>query len=351
MNNMTDNKALNLSQMGEFGLINHLTHNILIHNQETIKGVGDDAAVISNSANEVTLISTDLFLEGIHFDLTYTPFKHLGYKCIASACADILAMNGVLKQVTISMGLSSKMKLEFIEELYSGFKLASADLSIDIIGGDTTTSLTGLTISITAIGVAPKNEVVYRNGAKPSDLICVTGDLGAAYMGLQILEREKYVAQAANGVEPDFSGREYLLERQLKPSIRTALRDYFKELEVKPTSMIDVSDGVASDVRQICLASGVGCKIYEDKLPIDHTTSLAADEMGINPTVAALNGGDDYEMLFTISITDFEKFSKLSIDPIYVIGHITETPNEFLLVTASGQEVELKAQGWGETAS
>lgn len=346
---MDDKKVTNLSQMGEFGLIKHLTSDLVSHYQQTIKGCGDDAAVISTQTEEVTLISTDLFLEGIHFDLTYTPFKHLGYKCIVAACADILAMNGVAKQVTVSMGLSSKMKLEFIEELYGGFKLACSDLSIDIIGGDTTTSLTGLTISVTAIGVAKNDEVVYRSGAKPTDLICVTGDLGAAYMGLQILEREKYVAQSAKDIQPDFSGREYLLERQLKPSIPVTLREYFKELEVKPTSMIDVSDGVASDVRQICLASGVGCRIYEDKLPIDHTTSLAAEEMGINPTVAALNGGDDFEMLFTISITDFEKFSKVTNTPIYVIGHITEQPNEFLLVTASGQDVELKAQGWGES--
>ncbi len=348
---MDEKKVTNLSQLGEFGLIERLTKSIILKQPSTLHGVGDDAAVIQPDNENLMLVSTDLFLEGIHFDLTYFPLKHLGYKTIVAAAADIFAMNGLPKQVTISLGLSSKMKLELIEELYQGFQLACTELHIDIVGGDTTTSLTGLTISITAIGSAKATDVVYRNGAQPNDLICVTGDLGAAYLGLQILEREKVVLQATKATEPDFVGKEYLLERQLRPTIPSSLNGYLKEVEVKPTAMIDVSDGIASDIRQICIASKVGCKIFEDKLPIDHTTSLAAEEMGINPTVAALNGGDDYEMLFTINLADFEKFSKQTSLPIYVIGHITADASEYTLVTASGQEVELKAQGWGEINS
>lgn len=347
---MDEKKVTNLSQLGEFGLIERLTGNLTPKNESSLKGVGDDAAVISHG-DDVTLISTDLFLEGIHFDLTYFPFKHLGYKTIAASISDILAMNGLPQQVTISLGLSSKMKLSFIDELYDGFKLACEDFNVDIVGGDTTTSLTGLTISITAIGSAKAVDVVYRSGAKATDLICVTGDLGAAYMGLQLLEREKLVVESTKVATPDFGGREYLLERQLRPTIPIGLPSYLKELGVKPTAMIDVSDGIASDIRQICIASKVGCKVYEDKLPIDHTTSLTAEEMGINPTVAALNGGDDYEILFTISIEDFDKFSKESAIPIYVIGHVTADRGDYVLVTGSGQEVELKAQGWGELMS
>ena len=346
---MTDNKVATISQLGEFGLIGRLTDNLKSINSSTLKGVGDDAAVIKSGDNAI-LVSTDLFLEGIHFDLTYFPLKHLGYKSVVAAVSDIFAMNATPTQITIALGLSSKMKLELVEELYDGFKLACEELKIDIVGGDTTTSLTGLTISITAIGTALANDVVYRNGAKANDLICVTGDLGAAYMGLQLLEREKYVFEETKVNAPDFIGKEYVLERQLRPTAPSGLIGYLKYLEVKPTSMIDVSDGVASDVRQICIASNVGCKIYEDKLPIDHTTSITAEEMGVNPTVAALNGGEDYEILFTISISDFDKFTKESSMPMYVIGHITSEP-EYILVTASGQEVELKAQGWGQIKS
>lgn len=344
---MDDNKITNLSQLGEFGLISRVTESVDKCNGDLLKGVGDDAAVIK-CGDGVQLVSSDLFLEGIHFDLTYFPLKHVGYKCVVAAIADIYAMNGTPQYVTISLGLSSKMKLEFIEELYDGFKLACSDYNITIIGGDTSTALTGLTIGITAVGAAKEEEVIYRNGAQADNLICITGDLGGAYMGLQLLEREKHVFEATKVATPDFSGREYLLERQLKPSLPTGLFAYLKEVEVKPTSLIDVSDGVASDIRQICLASGLGCKIYEDKLPIDHSTSITAEEMGINPTVAALNGGDDYEFMFTIPAADFEKFSKQTNIPIYIIGHTTSQEGEFLLITGSGQEVELKAQGWGD---
>ncbi len=345
---MAENKNQDLKNLGEFGLIDHLTKNIKIKHSNTIKGVGDDAAVLENSNNQ-TVITTDLLLQGIHFDLIYTPLKHLGYKAVIASLSDVYAMNATPKQITVSIGISSRMTLDTLEQLYAGIDLACEKYNIDLIGGDTSTSLTGLTISITAIGEVNKEDVVYRSGAKPNDLICVSGDLGAAYMGLQLLEREKKVHENNSGVQPDLSGYDYILERQLKPEAKKEIIEFLKEIGVKPTSMIDLSDGLSSDIMQICKSSKTGCRIYENKIPIDHTTSLMAEELNINPIVAALNGGEDYELLFTISIDDYDKFTKETDLKIYTIGHITEESKGKYLVTTSDQEVELQAQGWNST--
>ncbi len=345
---MAENKNQDLKNLGEFGLIDHLTKNIKIKNSSTIKGVGDDAAVLENNNNQ-TVITTDLLLQGIHFDLIYTPLRHLGYKAVIASLSDVYAMNATPKQITVSIGISSRMTLNTLEQLYEGIDLACEKYNVDLVGGDTTTSLTGLTISITAIGEVNKDDVVYRSGAKPNDLICITGDLGAAYMGLQLLEREKKVHENNTGVQPDLSGYDYILERQLKPEAKKEVIDFLKEIGVKPTAMIDLSDGLSSDIMQICKSSKTGCRIYENKIPIDHTTSLMAEELNMNPIVAALNGGEDYELLFTISIEDYDKFSKETDLKIYTIGHITEESKGKYLVTTSDQEVELQAQGWNST--
>ncbi|TLX75272.1 thiamine-phosphate kinase [Labilibacter sediminis] len=342
---MTKNKEQNLESLGEFGLIEHLTSQIEIKNESTLKGVGDDAAVIDYQ-NKQAVVTTDLLLQGIHFDLVYTPIKHLGYKAVMVNLSDVYAMNATPKQITVSIGVSSRISLSFIEELYEGIKVACDKHNVDLIGGDTSTSLTGLTISITAIGEANKEDIVYRKGAKPNDLICVSGDLGAAYMGLQVLEREKRVHADNNSVQPDLSGYDYILERQLKPEARKDVIEYLKAAGVKPTSMIDISDGLSSEILHICKQSNTGCRIYENKIPIDHATSLMAEEINMNPTVAALNGGEDYELLFTISMEDYEKFSKETDLKIYTIGHITEESKGKYLVTNGDQEVELQAQGW-----
>ncbi len=342
---MAENKNQDLKNLGEFGLIDHLTKDIEIKNDSTITGVGDDAAVLDYN-NKQTVVTTDLLLQGIHFDLVYTPLKHLGYKSVVVNISDIYAMNATPKQIIVSVGISSRMSLDAVDQLYDGIKLACEKYNIDLVGGDTTTSLTGLTISITAIGEANNNDVVYRNGAKPNDLICVTGDLGAAYMGLQLLEREKRVHENNNAVQPDLSGYDYILERQLKPEARKDIIEFLKEIDVKPTSMIDISDGLSSDIMQICKNSKSGCRIYENKIPIDHATSLMAEELNMNPTVAALNGGEDFELLFTISLKDYEKFSKETELKIYTIGHITEESKGKYLVTNGDQEIELQAQGW-----
>ncbi len=342
---MADNKNQDLKNLGEFGLIDHLTKNIEIKNTGTIKGVGDDAAVLENIKTQ-TVVTTDLLLQGIHFDLVYTPLKHLGYKAVVSSLSDVYAMNATPKQITVSIGISSRMSLNALEQFYDGINLACEKYNVDLIGGDTSTSLTGLTISITAIGEVLKEDVVYRNGAKPNDLICISGDLGAAYMGLQLLEREKRVHENNSDVQPDLSGYDYILERQLKPEAKKEVIDFLKEIGVKPTAMIDVSDGLSSDIMQICKSSKTGCRIYENKIPIDHVTSLMAEELNMNPIVAALNGGEDYELLFTISLDDYEKFSKETDLKIYTIGHITEESKGNYLVTSSDQEVELQAQGW-----
>lgn len=331
-----------ISTLGEFGLIKHLTNQIEITNSETIYGIGDDAAVINNQAQ--TLVTTDMLMEGVHFDLVYTPLKHLGYKSAIVNFSDIYAMNGTPKQITVSLAVSKRFCIEDLEQFYEGLKLACQLHHVDIIGGDTTSSLTGLAISITCIGTASKEQIVYRNGAKETDLICVSGDLGAAYMGLQLLEREKAVFQGQKEVNPDFTGKEYLLERQLKPEARKDIIEKLQQEGIKPTSMIDISDGLSSELMHICTQSNTGCRIYEDRLPIDYQTAVMAEELNINVSTCALNGGEDYELLFTVPLTEHDKVS--TIQGIKVIGYITKPELGCGLITRDNQEFELKAQGW-----
>ena len=329
--------------MGEFGLIEKITKEIAIQNKETIKGIGDDAAILQFSADEDTLVSTDLFMEGVHFDLTYFPLKHLGYKAVVANISDIYAMNGTPKQITVSLALSRKFCIEDVEELYAGIRLACQQYGIDIIGGDTTSSLTGLAISITAIGTAPKGTAVKRSEAKETDLICVTGNLGAAYMGLQLLGREK-IATAGQDIQPDFQGKEYILERQLKPEARKEVIEKLREEGVRPTAMIDISDGLSSELMHICKQSGKGCRIYEERIPIDYQTAIMAEELNMNVTTCALNGGEDFELLFTVPIADHEKVAAMK--EVRVIGHIVNESMGLALITRDGVEMELKAQGW-----
>jgi thiamine-monophosphate kinase len=331
-----------ISTLGEFGLIKHLTNQIEITNPETIYGIGDDAAVINNQAQ--TLVTTDMLMEGVHFDLVYTPLKHLGYKSAIVNFSDIYAMNGTPKQITVSLAVSKRFCIEDLEQFYEGLKLACQLHHVDIIGGDTTSSLTGLAISITCIGTSSKEQIVYRNGAKETDLICVSGDLGAAYMGLQLLEREKAVFQGQKEVNPDFTGKEYLLERQLKPEARKDIIEKFQQEGIKPTSMIDISDGLSSELMHICTQSNTGCRIYEDRLPIDYQTAVMAEELNMNVSTCALNGGEDYELLFTVPLTEHDKVS--TIQGIKVIGYITKPELGCGLITRDNQEFELKAQGW-----
>jgi thiamine-monophosphate kinase len=332
-----------LEELGEFGLIRHLTENIKLSNDSSIKGVGDDAAVIKYDDKE-TVVTTDLLVEGIHFDLLYTPLKHLGYKAVTVNLSDVYAMNANPKQITVSIAVSNRMSVEGLEELYEGMLLACEIYGVDLVGGDTTSSTSGLILSITALGEVGKEEVVYRDGAKENDLICVSGDLGGAFMGLQLLEREKQIYNENPNVQPDFSGFDYVLERQLKPEPRKDVIDMFKEIGVKPTSMIDVSDGLSSDLIHICQQSNVGCTIYEDKIPLDHTTVNVAEEMRLDPTVCALNGGEDYELLFTISLDDYNKIKEQQ--RVAVIGHITAEKEVYQIVSKSEQVHELTAQGW-----
>ena len=340
---MLENKEkTNISELGEFGLIKHLTKNIKINNKSTIKSIGDDCAVLKK--NERTLVTTDLLVEGIHFDLMYVPFKHLGYKAVSVNVSDIYAMNGIPEQITVSLALSSKISLDAVEELYEGIKLACEDYNIDLIGGDTTSSVTGLMISITAIGSPASKEIVYRSGAKEHDLICVTGDLGAAYIGLQILEREKQIFKENPNIQPDLSGHDYVVGRQLKPEARKDVIEKLNNLNITPTSMIDISDGLASEIHHICDQSECGANIYSEKIPIDHTTAATAEIMQLDPTVCALNGGEDYELLFTINQKDFDKVKNESW--FSIIGHITNKDNGINLVTEAGSSVTLTAQGW-----
>ena len=332
-----------LSQLGEFGLIKHLTKDFKVVKPSTLKGVGDDAAVISSDAGEI-LLSTDLLIEGTHFDLAYVPLKHLGYKAAVVNFSDIAAMNGTPEQITVSIALSNRFPLEAIEELYEGIQLACDKYKVDIVGGDTSTSKAGLFISITVIGRAKKEEIVYRNGANLNDLVYVSGDLGAAYMGLLLLEREKMVFQASPEIQPELTGHDYILERQLKPEARTDIIKTLKELGIKPTSMIDISDGLASEMLHICDSSGKGCMIYEDKIPVDITTAAMAEEMNIDPTTAALSGGEDYELLMTIKQEDFDKIK--NIDGLTPIGHITDAESGVILSARGGAFVPLTAQGW-----
>lgn len=340
---MNTTKRTEISSLGEFGLIEHITKELTTSNKESIKGVGDDAAILQFGNDEEVLVSTDILMEGVHFDLTYFPLKHLGYKAVVANISDIYAMNGTPKQITVSIALSRKFCIEDVEELYSGIRLACQQYGIDIVGGDTSSSLTGLAISITAIGTAPKGTTVKRNGAKETDLICVTGNLGAAYMGLQLLEREK-IATAGKDIQPDFQGKEYILERQLKPEICKEVLEKLREENVRPTSMIDISDGLSSELMHICKQSGVGCRIYEERIPIDYQTAIMAEELNMNVTTCALNGGEDFELLFTVPIADHEKVAAMK--DVRVIGHIVSDNMGLALITRDGVEMELKAQGW-----
>ena len=337
-----------IASLGEFGLIHHLTQHIILKNKSTIKGVGDDAAVLEFKDKKV-LVSTDMLLEGIHFDLAFTPLKHLGYKAIQVNLSDIYAMNGIASQVTVSFGFSSKFPLEAIEELYAGMLLACEKFNVDLIGGDTTSSRQGLVISITSIGYADEKDICYRNGAEEGDLICVSGDLGGAYVGLQLLEREKQVFLENPNIQPDLEGKDYIVERQLKPEARIDIVDLLAKMKIKPTSMIDVSDGLASEILHITRQSKKGCKIYEEKIPLDPMTADTAREFGLDPTVCALNGGEDYELLFTIKQADYDKM-KHDVD-ISIIGYITEESAGNYLITKAGNIHEIKAQGWNAFTS
>lgn len=332
-----------IAKLGEFGLIRRLTEGVELKNESSIYGVGDDAAVLSPSGVQ-TLVTTDLLMEGVHFDLTYVPLKHLGYKAAMVNFSDIYAMNGRPKQITVSLALSKRFSVEDVEEFYSGIYLACKNHQVDVVGGDTTSSLTGMAISITCIGEAIPEKVVYRNGAKETDLICVSGDLGASYMGLQLLEREKVVFQGEKEAQPDFSGKEYLLERQLKPEARKDIIDKLEIAGIVPTSMIDVSDGLSSELMHICSQSNVGCRVYEEHIPIDYQTAVMAEEFNMNLTTCALNGGEDYELLFTVPISDHEKVAEM--EGIKLIGHVTKKELGSFLISRDGQEFELKAQGW-----
>ena len=332
-----------ISTLGEFGLIRHLTKDIQHVQSSTQKGIGDDAAVMNFGSKRV-LMTTDLLLEGIHFNLEYVPLKHLGYKAAVVNFSDIYAMNATPTQITVSLGISKRFSVEDLEELYSGIRLACERYNVDLVGGDTSASMTGLTISITCLGTAAAKDIVYRNGAKVNDLICVTGNLGTAYMGLQLLERERIVMQANENATPAFEGREYLLERQLKPEARRDIIAKLHEAGIKPTAMMDISDGLSSELMHICTQSNVGCAVYEDKLPIDYQAAALAEEMNLNIVTCALNGGEDYELLFTCSLDDYEKL--IPLDDVYLIGHITKPEYGINLIGRNGEEISLKAQGW-----
>ena len=337
-----DNRT-ELSKLGEFGLIKMISDSVKLQNSSSVKGIGDDAAVIDNSGKQ-TVVSTDMLVEGIHFDLSYVPLKHLGYKAVVVNLSDIYAMNAIPKQITVSIALSNRFSLEAVEEFYSGIKLACEKYNVDLVGGDTTSSLSGLVISVTAIGEGEKENLVYRNGAKEKDLLCVSGDLGGAYVGLQILEREKSIFKENPKVQPDLEGNDYILERQLKPEARNDIPVLLKKLGVKPTSMIDISDGLASEILHICEESKVGCNLYEEKIPIDTLTNERAREFNLDPTLCALSGGEDYELLFTIDMNDFEKV-KANPD-ITVIGHITEKSAGVNMIARAGTVHPITAQGW-----
>ena len=345
-----ENTEATLETLGEFGLIKYLTKSVKLTQKSTDKGVGDDAAVL-DFAGKKTLVTTDILLEGIHFNLTYTPLKHLGYKAAMVNFSDICAMNGKPTQILVALGVSKRFALEQIEELYSGIYLACEQYGVDLVGGDTSSSLTGLTISITCLGEADADKIVYRNGAKPNDLICVTGDLGAAYMGLQLLERERRVFEGQNltDFQPDFAGKEYILERQLKPEARKDIIEILAKEHIVPTAMMDVSDGLSSELLHICSQSAVGCRIYEDKLPIDYVTATMAEEMNLNLTTVAINGGEDYELLFTVPLALYDRVKTL--DNVHIIGHIADKQDGCALVTRDGQEITLQARGWTAFAS
>jgi thiamine-monophosphate kinase len=341
-------QATEISTLGEFGLIERITKDFPLRNASTLRGVGDDCAVMEYKDTEV-LVSTDLLVEGIHFDLTYVPLKHLGYKSAIVNFSDIYAMNGHPRQITVSLAISKRFTVEHIEELYSGIRLACEIYGVDLVGGDTTTSRSGLVISITAIGDAPKEQIAYRSGAKDTDLICVSGDLGAAYMGLQLLEREKIASAGQKDFEPQFGGKEYLIERQLKPEARRDVIENLAKHGIVPTAMMDISDGLSSELLHICKASNVGCRVYEDRIPIDYQTAVMAEELNMNLVTAAMNGGEDYELLFTIPLHLHEEIKK--IPGVRVIGHITKPELGATLISRDGAELSIKAQGWNPLAS
>lgn len=332
-----------IASIGEFGLIKRLTEKFPLKNESTLVGVGDDAAVLDYKDKQ-TLVTTDLLLEGVHFDLVYVPLKHLGYKAAVVNFSDIYAMNGQPKQITVSLGVSKRFSIEDLEELYAGIQLACDKYGVDLVGGDTSASLTGLTISITCIGEGEKDKVVFRKGAKPNDLICVTGDLGSAYMGLQLLEREKIVFSGNENVQPDFEGKDYILQRQLKPEARKDIVEALAKAGIVPGSMMDISDGLSSELMHICSQSKVGCRIYEDKIPISYQAAAMAEELNMSIVTAALNGGEDYELLFTVSIDDYDKI--LAMEGVGIVGHITKEELGLYLVGREGEELEMKAQGW-----
>ncbi len=332
-----------IAQLGEFGLIEHLTKHFEINQPSTLKGIGDDAAVLDFKDKKV-VVSTDIMVEGVHFDLAYMPLKHLGYKAVVTNVSDICAMNAKATQITVSIAVSNRFPLEALEELYEGITLASNEYKVDVIGGDTTSSQKGLIISITVLGEADAEEIVYRNGAKPTNLLVVTGDIGAAYMGLQVLEREKQVFQVNPNSQPDLELYTYLIERQLKPEARKDVRTLLHALEIKPTAMIDISDGLSSEIIHLCKQSNVGCNLYEDKLPLDPQFMNVCEEFDIDSTTVAINGGEDYELLFTIPIEDFDKIKG---NPNFtIIGHMTEESEGIHLVTRANTKIALKARGW-----
>lgn len=338
-----ESKQTKISDLGEFGLIERITKDIVIKNDSTVKGVGDDAAILTYSEKQV-VVSSDLLTEGVHFNLMYVPLKHLGYKSVVVNLSDIYAMNATPKQITVNIALSSKFSVEAVDELYAGIHLACEQYGVDLVGGDTTSSLTGLTISVTAIGEVEKDQQVLRGGAKPTDLLCVSGDLGGAYMGLQLLERENEVFKVNPNMQPQMGGYDYILERQLKPEARKDIVEAFSKMGIKPTSMIDISDGLSSEIMHLCKNSNLGCNLHEDKIPMDEQTKKMAEELNINPLVAALNGGEDYELLFTVSLDDYDKIKN---DPDFtIIGHMTEAAEGTNLITAAGSAIQLEAQGW-----
>lgn len=338
-----------ISKYGEFGLIRHLTSSIQIHNASTLKGVGDDCAVLAPAPDMRQLVTTDLLMEGIHFDLQYTPFKHLGYKAAMVNFSDVYAMNGYPKQLVVSLAMGRRISVENLEDFYEGLRLACDKHGVDLVGGDTSASVTGLAISITCIGEAREADILYRNGAKDTDLICVSGNLGAAYMGLQLMEREKAIfnsrpSQQVEASQPDFSGREYLLERLLKPEARRDIIEAIREADIHPTAMMDISDGLSSEILHICQQSDTGCRIYEERIPLDYQTAVTAEEFNMNVTTCALNGGEDYELLFTVPLTEHEKVAAL--EDVKIVGHITRKDLGCALIARDGQEFDIKAQGW-----
>lgn len=344
---MSDKKQqlTEISELGEFGLIDHITKDVKLNHKNTLKGIGDDAAVIEHG-DICSVITTDLLVEGIHFNLIYTPLKHLGYKAVVVNLSDVYAMNAIPKQITVSVAISRKFAVEHMEQLYEGIKLACQHYNVDLVGGDTSSSMTGLAISVTAIGEAKKEDIAYRSNAKKNDIVCVTGNLGSAYMGLQLLEREKEIFKTNPDFNPSLEGYDYILERQLKPEARKEVIELLHELNVKPTSMIDISDGLSSEILHICTKSDMGCKIFQDKIPIDLNTVKMAEEFKIEPLIAALNGGEDYELLFTINAKDLEKIKDQPL--IHAIGHIADKEHGAVMITTAGQSIALSAQGWNQ---